>query len=133
MPAGAELAEYTDPARGHARIAALREGRLEACIFVGPAKAPPQWDAVRTLFAAATLGELERRILLSGQSADGMVETGPVICACFGVGLSAIREAIAAGATSVADIGRVLRAGTNCGSCMPELRGIIERSAQKAA
>jgi assimilatory nitrate reductase catalytic subunit len=133
MPAGAELAEYTDPARGHARIAALREGRLEACIFVGPAKAPPQWDAVRTLFAAATLGERERRILLSGQSADGMVETGPVICACFGVGLSAIREAIAAGATSVADIGRVLRAGTNCGSCMPELRGIIERSAQKAA
>ena len=60
-----------------------------------------------------------------------MVETGPVICACFGVGLAAIREAVAEGAAmSVADIGRLLRAGTNCGSCMPELRRIIERVTQ---
>ena len=71
-------------------------------------------------------------MLLSGRSADGMAETGPVICACFGVGLSAIRETIAAGAGNVADIGRALRAGTNCGSCVPELRAIIERSAQAA-
>jgi assimilatory nitrate reductase catalytic subunit len=74
------------------------------------------------------LTERERRILLSGRSSDGIAETGPVICACFGVGLAAIREAVAGGvAVSVADIGRTLRAGTNCGSCVPELRGIIER------
>ena len=70
-------------------------------------------------------------MLLSGRSADGVVETGPVICACFGVGLSAIRAALAQGqAVTVDDIGRALRAGTNCGSCLPELRSIIERSAQ---
>jgi assimilatory nitrate reductase catalytic subunit len=68
-------------------------------------------------------------MLLSGKSAEGMVESGPLICACFGVGLAAIREAIVGGgAATVADIGRVLRAGTNCGSCVPELRGIIERT-----
>ena len=130
MPADAELAEYIDQPRGLTRIAAFRSGRLEGCIFVGPAHAPPQWDVVRSQFASAALGESERRILLSGRSAEGMIETGPLICACFGVGLSAIRDAVAAGsAVSVADIGRTLRAGTNCGSCVPELRGIIERFA----
>jgi assimilatory nitrate reductase catalytic subunit len=131
MPDDAELAEYIDQLRGLCRIAAFRSGRLESCVFVGRAEALPQWDTVRTLFESGVLAENERRILLSGRSAEGMVEAGPLICACFGVGLSAIREAIATGiAKSVADIGRALRAGTNCGSCVPELRGIIERVTQ---
>jgi assimilatory nitrate reductase catalytic subunit len=66
-------------------------------------------------------------MLLSGRSADGVAETGPVVCACFSVGLETIRRAISEGlAVSVEDIGRTLRAGTNCGSCLPELRGIVE-------
>ena len=49
-----------------------------------------------------------------------------MVCACFQVGREAVREAVAGGgATSVADIGRTLRAGTNCGSCLPELKRII--------
>jgi assimilatory nitrate reductase catalytic subunit len=133
MPQDAEIAEYIDQQRGLVRIAALRCGRLESCVFVGPAPSAPQWDVVRALFESGILAERDRRILLSGRSGEGMVETGPVICACFGVGLLAIREALAAGtAVSVADIGRTLRAGTNCGSCLPELRGIIERTVAAA-
>jgi assimilatory nitrate reductase catalytic subunit len=49
-----------------------------------------------------------------------------VVCACFQVGREAVREAVASGGAScVADIGRTLRAGTNCGSCLPELKRII--------
>jgi assimilatory nitrate reductase catalytic subunit len=131
IAASAELAEYTDPSRGLTRIAAFRFGRLDGCIFVGPAHVPLPWDMVRSLFESPALGDRERHILLSGRSGEGMVETGPLICACFGIGLAAIHEAIAAnGAASVADIGRTLRAGTSCGSCVPELRGIIERFAK---
>jgi assimilatory nitrate reductase catalytic subunit len=55
-----------------------------------------------------------------------MGETEQVVCACFQVGLDAVRNAIkSGGATSVGDIGRTLRAGTNCGSCLPELKRII--------
>jgi len=82
---------------------------------------------VRSLFQSDVLPDRERRVLLSGRSDDGAAEIGPLICACFGVGRAAIRNAIAAGATSVADVGRALQAGTNCGSCVPELRGMIER------
>jgi assimilatory nitrate reductase catalytic subunit len=128
MPEDSQLAEYIDQSRGLTRVAGFRRGRLDACFFVGPAHAPPHWDVVRSLFESETLTERERRVVLSGRSSEGMVETGPLICACFAVRLSAIREAVAAGgALSVADVGRTLRAGTNCGSCIPELRGIIER------
>ena len=50
IPEDAEIAEYIDRPRGLTRIAAFRSGRIEACIFVGPAHAPPQWDVVRPLF-----------------------------------------------------------------------------------
>jgi assimilatory nitrate reductase catalytic subunit len=126
MPRDAELAEYTDLERGLTRIAAFRLGRLEGCVFVGPARAQLPWDVVRLLFQSDVLSDRQRCVLLSGRSDDGPAEIGPLVCACFGVGRAAIRNAITAGATSVADIGRVLRAGTNCGSCVPELRGMIE-------
>lgn len=121
-----ELAEFIDLARGSYRAAAFREGKLESCLFIGPAAATPQWDAVKGLFEAGAPGETQRRMLLSGRAADGLADVGPVICACFGIGLVAIREAIESkAATNVEAIGKALRAGTNCGSCLPELKRIV--------
>jgi assimilatory nitrate reductase catalytic subunit len=115
-------------------VAAFRDGRIEACIFCGPAQNAPHWEIVRALFDAGVLAERDRRILLSGRSAEGMAESGPIVCACFGVGLEAIRRAMTQGtAVNVAEIGRALRAGTNCGSCIPELQGIVERAAAAPA
>jgi assimilatory nitrate reductase catalytic subunit len=129
-----ERAEYIDLPRGIVRIAAFRDGRIEACIFCGPAQNSPHWEIVRALFDAGVLAERDRRILLSGRSAEGMAESGPIVCACFGVGLEAIRRAMTQGtAVNVAEIGRALRAGTNCGSCIPELQGIVERAAAATA
>jgi assimilatory nitrate reductase catalytic subunit len=127
---GGELAEFVDLARGSYRAAAFRDGRLDSALFVGPADATPQWDAVKTLFESEALPDAQRRMLLSGRAADGLVEIGPVICACFGVGLNVIREAIASkSATNVEAIGKALRAGTNCGSCLPELKRIVHEHA----
>ena len=131
MPEGTVLTEHVDEVRGVARVAAFRAGHLESCLFVGPAQSPPQWDAMRALFEAGELDESERLALLSERGDDSRRDAGPMICACFSVRLGAIRDAIATGvATDVAGIGRTLRAGTNCGSCVPELRGIVERSLQ---
>jgi assimilatory nitrate reductase catalytic subunit len=122
----AELAELSDERRGIYRAAAFVAGKLEGCLFIGPAEAAPQWDAVKALFEAATLDDAARRVLLSGCSADGLASAGPIVCACFGVGLTTIRDAFHSGAaTSVEGIGATLRAGTNCGSCLPELKRIV--------
>jgi assimilatory nitrate reductase catalytic subunit len=55
--------------------------------------------------------------------------TGPAaferaVCACFKVGESEIRAAVAAGAT-LAGLQKNLKCGTNCGSCVPELRRLV--------
>ena len=67
-------------------------------------------------------------MLLSGKSADGLASAGPVVCACFGVGRAAILAAIAAGAGTAAEIGAQLKAGTNCGSCIPEMKRLIAQA-----
>jgi assimilatory nitrate reductase catalytic subunit len=122
----AEVAEYLDQQRGIYRVAAFAEGRLAGCLFIGPADNAPQWDAIKALFEHDTLADEARRVLLSGRSADGLVSAGPIVCACFGVGLATIRAAIQSGAaTSVETIGQALRAGTNCGSCLPELKRLV--------
>jgi assimilatory nitrate reductase catalytic subunit len=123
--AGAEIAEYSDALRGQYRMAAFADGRLDGCLFVGPAAATPQWDAVKALFESEIMPDAQRRAVLSGKSTDGLADPGPVICACFGVGLNVIRAALAGGAASVEEIGTALRAGTNCGSCLPELKRIV--------
>jgi assimilatory nitrate reductase catalytic subunit len=124
-----ELAEYVDEARGIFRAAAFIDGRLEGCIFLGPtglAKAVPPWDAVKALFEADSVAERDRQMLLSGR--NGLPDPGPRICACFAVGLAEIESAVASGANSVENIGKLLRAGTNCGSCLPELRKIVAQA-----
>jgi bacterioferritin-associated ferredoxin len=129
----ADFAEYTDPSGGHYRAAAFVDGRLAGCVFVGPAADAPRWDALKALFEADGIAPADRRMLLSGRTSEGIDDSGPLVCACFGVGLHAIRRAVAGGAAvSVENIGSALKAGTNCGSCVPELRRIIahERAAQ---
>jgi assimilatory nitrate reductase catalytic subunit len=125
--AGAEIAEYSD-AGGVYRVAAFRESRLVGCVFIGPQTAAPRWDAVQALFAGQALAPAERRAVLSGKSPDGRSDEGPQICACFGVRRGAIREAIDRGARTTEDIGAALRAGTNCGSCLPELKRLLEQA-----
>ncbi|WP_419738752.1 (2Fe-2S)-binding protein [Ruegeria sp.] len=59
-----------------------------------------------------------------GSQEDG----GPIVCSCFGVGLNTIVRAI--GTQNIGDvdeIGRLLQAGTNCGSCRPELSGLLAK------
>ncbi len=107
------------------RAAAVLDGQLDGCVCLAPANAaPPQWDLLG-LAAAATAEDGGRPI--PKPAAGGYIgESEPVVCACFQVGRDAVRKAVAGGGvTSVADIGLTLRAGTNCGSCLPELKRII--------
>ena len=126
--AGADLAEYNDFGGGIYRGASFEGDRIEACLFIGPAGDAGDWNVVKGLFAADSLGDDQRRMLLSGKSADGLASAGPIVCACFGVGRATICDAIAAGSHTSAEIGARLKAGTNCGSCIPELKRLIAQA-----
>jgi assimilatory nitrate reductase catalytic subunit len=126
--AGSDIAEYSDSGGGVYRAASFAHDRIEICLFVGPARDAGDWEAVKKLFAAEIVSDDQRRLLLSGKSADGLAGEGPVVCACFGVGRTKICETIAAGAGTAAEIGVRLKAGTNCGSCIPELKRLIPQT-----
>jgi assimilatory nitrate reductase catalytic subunit len=49
------------------------------------------------------------------------------------VGTRAIAAAVAGGARDVEAVGRATGAGTNCGSCRPEMAGLIARLIAAAA
>jgi assimilatory nitrate reductase catalytic subunit len=61
-----------------------------------------------------------------------LASAGPIVCACFGVGRTTICDAITAGAGSAAEVGVRLKAGTNCGSCIPELKRLIAQTGAAA-
>jgi assimilatory nitrate reductase catalytic subunit len=122
---GDDVAEYEDGVREVYRAVSFAGDRIDTCLFIGPTEQAIAWDAVRDLFAADSISDDQRRVLLSGRAADGQAGTGPVVCACFGVGRNTICDAIAAGAASPAEIGARLKAGTNCGSCIPEMKRLI--------
>ena len=72
----------------------------------------------------------QRNALLKGGDAS---DRGGEMCACFGISCHAIEEAIADGAASLDAIGEATRAGTNCGSCRPEIRALLRTARVKKA
>ncbi|MEZ5505603.1 MAG: molybdopterin-dependent oxidoreductase [Gammaproteobacteria bacterium] len=127
---GDDVIQYQDPARGHLRWARIDHQQLDLCVLIGPGdaslirNADRQWIA--TLFAKPALDPLDRKALLAGKSPAGIEDCGRTVCACFGVGektiLKAAREL---GCKSATDIGRHLKAGTNCGSCVAEITALL--------
>ncbi len=123
---GWEWLEFADVGAGRYRGAALVKGRLHACLFVAPSHELPPRGWLAGLFAAAELGPVERACLLAGRPEPGQRDGGRIVCACFGVGLNTLTTAIREqGLTTPEAIGATLKAGGNCGSCVPELRQLI--------
>lgn len=129
---GGHRAELLDECQGRYRVAVIRDGRLEACLFL--AKTPqalPSWEWLKQQFAAPVLTDASRRALLAGRASERGDDHGPLVCACFAVGRNQICSAVTKGAAASAeDIGKILKAGTNCGSCLPEVRRLVAETRQ---
>ncbi len=134
-PQGTERRDMCDEGRGVYRFTSIVGGRLDACLFLarGTIEPVPERDA-----AAAMLGEIVddaglAALLTLGDLGARPKSSGAMICACFAVRLAVIKQAIVdERMTSVAEIGRALRAGTNCGTCIPELTNILRETQQQA-
>jgi assimilatory nitrate reductase catalytic subunit len=126
--------EYFDKARQQYRAARMTGSRLESCIFIGPGHVLPPRDWLAGLFGQDSLDASERTGLLTGAPGKGRPDSGRTVCACFNVGINTIIDAIRRDRLTTPEaIGAVLHAGTNCGSCIPELRALIARANEAAA
>jgi assimilatory nitrate reductase catalytic subunit len=117
-----------DPKRGLTRLALIEGGKVKAALFI--AREP---IALSRGHIAAQIGQAPTPGLLAGLPGLGTPDPGATICACFNVGVATITRAIAdQGLMSVEAIGAALQAGTNCGSCRPELKSLLARQLEAA-
>jgi assimilatory nitrate reductase catalytic subunit len=124
LPEG-ERVLFEDAGAGVYRVGVHRDGRLEALLFVGPSPKLPSPEWLKTQFDRPDIAGTERRTLLAGIPFAGATDEGAIVCVCFQVGAGRIEAAACGGGVSVEGIGRKLGAGTNCGSCIPEIRRLI--------
>ena len=118
--------EYSDIKQRKYRSARFVGDMLESCLFVSPILDLPSRGWIAELFNKTSIEVDERMAMLSGYPPAGRVDGGKTICACFGVGENTIKTAISQqGIVSVKAIGECLNAGTNCGSCIPELEKLL--------
>ena len=118
-----EWLEYSDAKQQKFRAGKIINNRLEGVVFITPQYDLPSRTWLSQLFAETSLTDAMRMSLLAGKAGAGQPDTGAVVCACFGVGENTIKATIAEGsAKTVCELGEVLKAGTNCGSCLPELK-----------
>ncbi|MEB8431400.1 molybdopterin-dependent oxidoreductase [Cocleimonas sp. KMM 6892] len=121
-----EWIEYFDKSNHTYRAAQFRGSKLINIIFIGPNEKLPPRDWLISLFQKEEISRSERISLLSGKPPADQEDAGKTVCACFNVGEKTILKAInEKELTTPEQIGECLQAGTNCGSCLPELRGIL--------
>ncbi|MDE2089951.1 MAG: (2Fe-2S)-binding protein [Gammaproteobacteria bacterium] len=130
-PQGAaqEWLDYWDKSAGRYRAAHVVEGRLDGCVFIAPGIELPPRTWLAELFGRDELSPPERMSLLAGRPARAQ-DAGPLVCACFGVGMNTLLAAIRDdGLVTPEAVGAALKAGTNCGSCVPEIKALIAEAA----
>ncbi len=131
---GAQWSELFDSTQQAYRGARFVDGRLDSCVFIGPGHRLPPRDWLIELFGRASVGGRERTRVLAGTPGAGQKDAGRIVCACFSVGHNTLCHAITElGLQSPEEIGEKLQAGTNCGSCVPELRALLAEATRASA
>jgi assimilatory nitrate reductase catalytic subunit len=127
-PPGAERIDTMDGGRGTFRFASVAAGHLRACLLLTREK---NWPLPERELIAPLLGAAfdKRANDLLFQLREG-TNNAPVrdrnVCSCFSVGRAVIEQAVVANRlTSCTQVGTAVRAGTSCGSCIPEIEEIL--------
>ncbi|MFT4519213.1 MAG: assimilatory nitrate reductase catalytic subunit [Halioglobus sp.] len=121
LPTECETVSFDDAARNDMRILGTIDNKLEYALFLGPDR---ESLPVQNWISDIASYPLDAMALLSGAS-SGVQDTGAMVCSCWEVGEKQITSAIEQGATSVDELGARLRCGTQCGSCVPELKRLL--------
>jgi nitrite reductase (NADH) large subunit len=107
----------------------IRDGRLVGAMLVGNTAATA--TLVQLFDRSDPLPEDPLEALCAPRAGAAIVDRQ--ICNCHKVNESTLREAIVAGADSVAALGAATRAGTNCGSCRSDLAQLLATTRQVEA
>lgn len=120
---------FSSPSRGQHRFARIDQAQLLSCYIIAPSLQEQDFDWVQNLLDSPVDDFVERSILTG--VAEGKLAQGKTICACKQVGRNTISQAIREqGLSSVDDVSECTGAGTGCGTCVPELKQILDEELQ---
>jgi assimilatory nitrate reductase catalytic subunit len=129
--ADADAARYDDPKRAIGRRVRVVAGRLAAVRLSGDVAAEAwlrDW-----LVAGEDVARIRSQLLVPTATApSGYRSRGRIVCNCHDVAeldiMAKMAECAGPGEAMLAQLKDALRCGTNCGSCVPELRQMIAAS-----
>jgi assimilatory nitrate reductase catalytic subunit len=129
---GPQVLRYADRRHGQRRVARLArhgaDSRLEGFLLAGDTRAE-SW--IRTLLQEERPAQAYGRLLLSpgAKAPVAVVSRGRQVCTCFNVGEAQILGELAGcegdDGARLKRLQDQLRCGTNCGSCIPELKRMV--------
>lgn len=130
--AGPEAIILHDTVSGRYRAASVTGDRLDVVVcFSGSSReTPSSW--MKSSLTRPVSTQASRRMLLLGEDSTG-TDAGSIVCVCHQVGTRQIEAAIRAGCTDAAAVGSNCKAGTNCGSCIPEITRMCATHRSQAA
>ncbi|MDQ6973583.1 MAG: (2Fe-2S)-binding protein, partial [Mariprofundaceae bacterium] len=120
-----ETLTYSDRKHGIHRKAWLNDGHLMAVRWVGGDIHEAKWLR-KLMLEARDVGELRPYLLAPGGPVDKQDTKGHIICACNHVGELELKAAIEAGSDSLERLKSYTMAGTGCGSCVPEMKRLLQ-------
>ena len=124
----AQAASIIDARKGHARVVLHENDVLMGALYVS---AEPV--AARREYLAGLPGNACADAL-TGRPSAPVPDSGPILCSCLGIGVNTIRDAVETGGLVTVDaVGAALGAGSNCGSCRPEIAELLHRARSRAA
>lgn len=124
---------YADHDTGILRLAFFDGSKLLAALFVArePVAVARNWAIAQLTAEHSNLRK--RFAIVAGRPGTNQPDPGATVCSCFSVGVNRIIGAVRGGCHSVESVGKETNAGTNCGSCRAEIRGIIDGCLAAAA
>ena len=128
---GRTAMRYEDAERGQFRSARLDGGRLRGVLLAGDTRAE-SW--IRTLVKDELPAQAYGRRLLAASATPpvAIAERGRQVCTCFNVTEPQIVEQLGrcegSAEARLSQLQGALKCGTNCGSCLPVLRGLVKAS-----
>jgi assimilatory nitrate reductase electron transfer subunit len=128
-----QIAQWADPEHGRYVKMTTRGGVLEGLVAVGMPRSAAE---LVSLFERGAELPADRSLLLRldgpEQLASGPADPAGTVCRCAGVSGTRIQGAVEGGCSTVADVAKATRAGTGCGGCHDDIKGLIEQHFQAA-
>jgi assimilatory nitrate reductase electron transfer subunit len=130
-----QIAQWADPEHGRYVKMTTRGGVLAGLVAVGMPRTAAE---LVQLFERGAELPADRSLLLRLDGPDqaaaaGATDPERTVCRCAGVSGTAIASAVSGGCATVADVSGATRAGTGCGGCHDDIKGLIEQHFQGAA